>query len=444
MSKKQNSQKIIAVCLAITIGLVFGGLKCPKKGGEEEEITLEWWRVNFDDPTILKTLIGKYNETHPNVKINLKTFKYAEYEDEVINAMSASTSETNKGPDIISIHNDWLPRWQDKLVEMPASTEDHTHMNFRDYETGFVQTTVDELTSKGKIYAMTTYVDTLALFYNKDLLDAAGVAQSPATWDEFQDAVKKITKINEGEILQSGAAMGTSTNINRSTDILEAIMLQNGAKMINDDHTKATFSTTTTTGSEGEEYNSGATALEFYTDFANAAKEVYTWNLNQHYSIDAFVAGETAMMINYSFRKDTIKEKSPNLNFGISAMPQVSKNNIVNYPNYWAEAVSNKTQHKDTAWEFIEFITNKDNVKLYNEETERPVSRRDLIDNFKDDPIQGIFAEQALTARSWWKPDNRQIESIFATMIETVNLGRNTIGEALNIAVQETDQLVEE
>jgi hypothetical protein len=46
----------------------------------------------------------------------------------------------------------------------------------------------------------------------------------------------------------------------------------------------------------------------------------------------------------------------------------------------------------------------------------------------------GVFATQALTARSWFQVDNIAIETIFADMIDNVILGRLTIRKALQEA----------
>ncbi|MFC1618002.1 extracellular solute-binding protein [Patescibacteria group bacterium] len=443
--KQKYFYKLIPICLLIAVSLMFTGLECPpREKGQEEEISLEWWRVNFDNNDDLQALVSSFEQEWPNITVNVRTFTFSEYENEVVDAISASTAEENKGPDILSIHDDWLPRWQDRLLPMPESTEVFEHMSFRNYADDFVETAVDELTTEQQIYAIPLYIDTLALYYNKDLLDSAGVTRPPSNWAGFSDAVEKLTVIADGEIIQSGAAIGTSTNINRSTDILEMLMLQNGAKMINEDHDRITFNSSIA-GPAGNQINPGLIATTFYTDFANAQKEVYTWNPSQDYSIDAFVAGKTAMMFNYSFRQETLETKSPNLNYGIATVPQVDLiNNSVAYPNYWAEAVSNKTLHPHEAWSFVEHLGKYDVQLQYLELTEHPPARRDIIEEVKNEPITGIFAEQSLIARSWWKPDSGQTEVIFAKMIESINLGRSTVQEAMNVAQQSMQQLIKE
>lgn len=441
MSK--NFIKLITVILIIGVGLMFSGLSCPPgKKGQEEEIVLNWWRVNFDDSKTFKDTIDVYQEANPKTKIVVKTLTFSEYEEELVDALSASTAEENKGPDILSIQNSWLPRWQNRLLPIPKADDIYEHQTFRQFEDTFVETVVSDFSADGQIYALPLYVDTLALFYNKDLLDNAGIAKPPATWNEFSEAVQKLTKLEGGTILQSGAAIGTSTNINRSTDILELLMMQNGTQMTSPDKSKMTFNNPLQSA-DGAEINPGQIATTYYTDFANAQKDVYTWNLNQDYSIDAFVAGKTAMMFNYSFRQETLRTKSANLNYRLAPMPQIDSDQVkMNYPNYWGEAVSNKTLYPNQSWDFVEFLTNYENSKNYLETTSRPPARRDLIDEVRTDPILGLFAEQALSARNWWKPDNRQIEAIFATMIESINLGQSSVEQAMSVAQQSAQQLI--
>src|SRR6185369_16413812 len=107
-------------------------------------------------------------------------------------------------------------------------------------------------------------------------------------------------------------AIGTAKNINRSTDILALLMLQSGTQMTSQGNTSATFSRPVNNQSVGE------SALQYYTDFANPSKQLYTWNDSQHYSIDAFQEGKVAMMFNYSHTTDVLRAKSSRLNFAVA------------------------------------------------------------------------------------------------------------------------------
>jgi hypothetical protein len=67
----------------------------------------------------------------------------------------------------------------------------------------------------------------------------------------------------------------------------------------------------------------------------------------------------------------------------------------------------------------------------------------DLIDTQKYDTDLGVFAQQALTARSWFQADSVAIESIFADMIDNVILGRQTVRQALQEAESQVSVLLE-
>ncbi|MBI4385235.1 hypothetical protein HY573_00190, partial [Candidatus Parcubacteria bacterium] len=87
------------------------------------------------------------------------------------------------------------------------------------------------------------------------------------------------------------------------------------------------------------------------------------------------------------------------------------------------------------AWEFLVFASGKDAVVSYLKATQRPPARRDLIETFRSDPNLGVFAEQALTARSFYQYDSSQVEQIFADLIEAVVKREKTLNEALETAV---------
>ncbi len=395
-------------------------------GGQQESVVLEFWGV-FDNQNNFEQSIAAYEIANPNVRISYSNFSYEDYETSLISALAAGS-----GPDVWMMHNTWLPKHKDKIYPLPQEKlkgEEEPIMTFREFGDTFVDVAVQDLTDGREIYGVPLYIDTLALYYNKDIFDAEGIPQPPRNWIDFMEIVEKLTRFNdEGGIEKSAAAIGTSRNVNRSTDLLSLLMLQSGIRMVNDRLTEAEFSSPV--GGQ----NVGEIALQFYTDFADPSKRVYTWNDSMFYSIDAFFTGKTAMMFNYSHHIQTLRDKAPRFKFGVASMPQIKESETINYANYWAPTVSEFSENPVAAWKFIKYLSSSDGVIPYLNMSQRPVARRDLVEEQAFEPDLGVFSEQALSAFSWYQVDNKAIETIFADMIDDINFNKASVREALSRA----------
>ncbi|EKE19216.1 MAG: hypothetical protein ACD_9C00082G0001, partial [uncultured bacterium] len=357
-------------------------------------VNLEIWGT-FDDSLVYSEIINQYKTINPYAgEIKYKKFAADSYRQELLDALASG-----QGPDIFLINNGWLPSFENKLEPAPTPL-----MNEQDMKNNFPDVVAGDFMSNGKVYAAPLSVDSMALYYNKDMFNAAGITSPPKTWQEFKTDVKKLTVINSvGNIVQSGAAIGTGVNINRSSDLLSMLMLQNGVDLPTKKGMQAKIDEGVV-GKDGNVIQAGEQALGFFAEFAklttqtNMANPFYTWNTRQHYSVDAFAEGTVAMMFNYSWQMDEVRNKNPKLNFAVATVPQIYSDKPVNTANYWGYAVArNKVASTSAAngavvsapvsnevrtheaWQFLRFLTLKNSgmVTLYNGVTK----------NSKDFPI---------------------------------------------------------
>ena len=447
-----KSRLIFVSVAAVLIIVLIGGFLYWFKGvpHKPKEVTLTFWGV-FDDSDNYSGLIAAFKndqlmqERSPkDVAIEYRKFEYEDYEKSLRDAWSRG-----QGPDIFLIHNTWLPNYQEYITPYPQADKDD--MNFDLYKQSFMSVATYDFTRGGQIYAAPLSIDTLALYYNKDILEEyyrenpseSNILEPPTTWSDFIDRVGVVTKKDEwGNLQRAGAAMGTANNINRSTDILYLIMLQTGTQMVSDDFTKAEFAKTTT--ADGSVYNPGERSLEFYTDFANPKKKIFTWNRQKDYSIDEFAEGDVAMMLGYSYLIGSLEKKSPNLNYGIAPAPQLAQaQKPLNYANYWGLSVPRFSKDTKTAWDFIKFASERENVATYLSSTKRPTARADLVTwQEQEMPELATFIRQGLSAKSWYQANPDAIEKIFLEMIEKINYNSSTISRAINDAAKEVTNLM--
>lgn len=408
--------------------------------------TLVIWGV-VDDLTPYDEIFNSYRKIAPNISIEYRRFRLEDYESALLNALAE-----DRGPDIFMMHNTWVGKYMPKILPMPLSVKIATKtvqgtlkketvwqlnpeklVSLRQFKEEYldavskdmirntnISTDPDKKDFQDRIMGMPLSVDTLALYVNKDLLNAAGIANIPQTWDIFQEAVKRLVKLDDtSALIQAGVAMGTGANVNRSADILQAIMMQNGAEM-SKANGSPTFAVLPEKLSGERDIPPGNQAVSFYTDFANPAKDNYSWNKKMPNSLEAFTSGKVAFMLGYSYDLPTIKARAPKLNLAISKFPQIAGNPEANIANYWAWTVSKKTKSSDIAWHFVNYMHQPEQAKLYLKVVKRPAALRALLPAQLDDEDIGVFAAQVLNAQSWYRGnDAKATEDAFIKLIDT-------------------------
>ncbi|MER5687984.1 sugar ABC transporter substrate-binding protein [Streptomyces sp. NPDC002205] len=149
---------------------------------------------------------------------------------------------------------------------------------------------------KGTYYGAARTVNTLALFYNKDILNKAGL-EVPTTWAEMQESAKKLTRGNRYGIALS--AGGAEDGVYQFTPF----MWSNG----------------------GSETDLGSKQVVEALDYWKAllkdgslSKSTVNWT--QADVNDQFMAGNAAMMINGPWQVETLNTRK-GLNWGIAQIP---------------------------------------------------------------------------------------------------------------------------
>jgi len=419
---------IVLFFLLVFFGII-PGLKGPGTGsfglpGGGYETELIFWGVTeAGDTSAIQLIIEEYLKTNKNVRINYRQFDdVLSYEKTLLNSLA-----TGQAPDIFMFHSSWLPKHYDKVMPVPE-----TFLPLSQFRQLFPTVVEQNFVLNGKVYALPLYIDTLAFLYNKDIFDAKSIALMPKTWQEFQNLISQLRQINIlNQIVKPAAALGGSEkNINSASDLLNLLMLQFGSQMI-DQYGKINFG------------NQGLQALNFYLQFANPSSPYYTWNENLHYSLDSFSEGSTAIIFNYASQIPLIKAKNPYLSIGVTLTPQpAGVSQPIDYANYWGLSVSNQSRNSNLAWNFIFSATTNSQVsEIYLQAVKKPPALRSLIEKYKNDPELGVFAKQALTARSWPQPDSNVVKQTFSNMIELVLSGRLNSEQALRQAENEINEL---
>ncbi len=409
----------VALLVVVILALVFTGvIPGLRRSGGPASKPLTFWGV-FDDPQTVAEVIAA-----TGYPVTYRRFDIADYESALINALAAGT-----GPDLFMIHSSWLPKYVDKITPAPASVVSAAVVREL-YPTVVEQ----DFAPETNVYALPLYLDTLALLYNRDLFDSNGIALPPATWADFEKLIPALRRLDAGGKLElAAAAIGGARNVNRAPDLLSVLMLQAGTQMVTSDFSRAAFA-----DAQGE------SALAFYTSFANPVSPSYTWSDNFVNSLDGFAEGKVAMIFNYAYQIPTLLTKNPLLRIGVAPLPQPEQATLeVNYANYWGIAVSNRSKDLSGAWRFAASLAvTESTAQRYANRTGRLPALRTLLDRMLADGKWGVFATQALSARSWPQVDNAAVEAAFSKAITDVTGGQATVKRALDEAQATISELM--
>lgn len=341
----------------------------------KKEITLTYWGL-WEPKTIMEPILTEYKKEHPEVTINYEFQSSKDYRERLQSQLAAGS-----GPDIFRIHDTWIPMFlnQKQLAAVPEGLID-----WNDYYPVIKNT----LNVNGEYYAVPLMIDTLALFYNKELFTSAGQSP-PKNWKELIETAKKLTVFSGNTIQTAGIALGVTNNIDNWSDIYGLMMLQAKGDLANP------------IGTKSEE------VLKFYTRFYNVEK---VWDTTLSPSTYAFATGKAAMIIAPSWRVFEIQKTNPALEFETIPVPQLSEdpNQKYSWASFWVEGVSETSPNKKAAWEFLQFLSKPETLeKLYTYQSQvrlfgEPYPRKSMAGKLINEPIVGSFISQAPYAQTWY------------------------------------------
>lgn len=410
----------IGIFIACAAGIVFAILIFSGKIPIGETTTTQTLKGNI---AIWGTLPGdsvramtdQLHQTYKDVNFSYSQKKPETFQLDLVNALASGV-----GPDLVFISPAEVIQNKDRLLEIP-----YTSLPQATFQNAFTDQGSLFLTSTG-VLGLPFVVDPLVMFYNRDLVAGSFTVNPPKTWDELVALNKKVTvKDDAGKLVTETAALGTFDNITHAKEIIAALILQTGNKIVAwDPYTKKYVSKFSQADNAG---NSGvANALSFYTAFANVNDaDRYSWNGSLPMDKDQFIAGKLATYFGYASELEGIRQKNPNLNFEVSVFPQRSQGSLkATYGKMTALAVIKVSKNIPLAVAMAQQITGKDPVTQYLAyETTVIPARRDMVTLDSEDAHKTLFNKSAIIAQGFLDPDQVQTTALFKKFIDQINSG---------------------
>lgn len=354
---------------------------------------------------------------------------YIEMSADSIDANLAEALASGAGPDLIIITQEQLLSQTAKLSVIP-----YTSISERTFRTTYTPIHEMFLATEG-FYGMPIAVDPLVLYYNRTMLSAQGIPTPPTNWEAVTAMAERLTTRQQDQsIVKSAIAFGEYGNVDNARGILSLLLMQAGTT-ISDGTVERVVSTLGGT-LESTGNAPAVSALNFYTQFANPVKTVYSWNRSLPSSRQAFLAGDLAFYVGYASERALLSASNPNLDFDMAPIPQPATTVAPKtYGLGYAFAIPRASANFQGAFRTAVSLTFAAPMEAMAGAAGMAPARRELLTTTSD-RFSEVYYPAALLADGWLSPSPETTDSIFSAMIDNITTGRRDAASALISAHQ--------
>ncbi|EPN9616922.1 TPA: extracellular solute-binding protein [Enterococcus faecium] len=298
-------------------------------------------------------------------------------------------------------------------------------------ESAYDETDKAQVTYDGKIYGEPAVIETLVLYYNKDLVDTA-----PATFKDLENLSKDSRFAFESEAGKNTGFLAKWTDFYYSYGLIAGY----GGYVFGDDGTDP---------SDIGLNNAGAVeGISYATDwFQNVwPKGMQDIKSAGDFASQQFMSNKTAAIIDGPWQAQTYKEN--NINYGVAKIPTL--NNGQPYQPFgggkgWV--VSNYAKNKDLSQKWLDYVTNQENqekfFKMVNEIPANQQARETA--KAKNDELTTAVIEQYETAQAMPNiPEMGEVWTGAENLMFDAASGSKTPKESADEAVKTISEAIEQ
>jgi len=348
----------------------------------EEEVTLVFSDWHLTEPhweASLKEAFETFEAEHPNINLELDYVSYGDKDTKY-----ATEIQAGAGPDVIHLHAYSLRSFIERgfLQNLDAFIEQEGGDEFL---SAWYPQTLEMMQHEGSYYAIPGDFMSMALFYNTNLYEEAGLdpSQPPATWDEFLENAKALTRDRDSDGQIDSWGFGTIGAIDPGFELrFSPILFSHGGSYLNEDYTCSALNTP-------EAKEAFTTFVEMFTEHGVIPPGVTAQNPG---TVREQMANEQiAMLLGSGWTAPIVDSVNPDLNafevLEVADVPVKAGTDPEFTTTAWlsAWAINPNTEHPEEAWELIRFITAKEQEQKWFEDARVTSARIDVSEEY--DPL---------------------------------------------------------
>jgi len=301
---------------------------------------IQWWEPEL--PTgALRGIMDDFEAQNPGITVSLVSGPYSATRDQIVVGAASGTLS-----DVVGLDGAWV----NDLAKQGAIAPMDDLMQASGFNADEVAAIIS-LDGNSYMFPVASFV--YPVFVNLDMLEQAGVENPPSSRSEFMAAARKLTNPDEN---QYGWVLPLSLQAPNGiqNDVMSWVWASGKSMMANGrpDLTNADVVGT----------------LEYIQSmYDDGLISPGTFAKKEQDKVEEFVNGRVGMMISSLAHINLIRDRHPELNFGITALPATDGYDGPRGLPYasWGIGISQHSENKEAAFKLVQYLMSTDvNAKL--------------------------------------------------------------------------------
>ncbi len=301
----------------------------------DEPVTLEfaqWWEPELPAGEF-RALMDEFEAQNPGVTVELISGPYSSTQDQIVAGAATGTLA-----DVLGLDGAWVSDFvnQGALASLSDLMEE---AGYDDSELA-AQVQLD-----GSTYMIPVVNFVYPVFVNLDLMEEAGIAEPPATRDAFAEAATQMTDA-ESNVYGWVLPLSLEQPNGIQNDVMSWVWASGGSMLAD--------------GQPNLEGNEDVrSAMEYIKGLYDAGVVAPgSFSMREQDKVEEFTNGRVGMMVDSLAHITLIRERNPDLNFAITALPAVEGFDGPRGLPYasWGIGVAENSEHKAEAFRLVEFL----------------------------------------------------------------------------------------
>jgi multiple sugar transport system substrate-binding protein len=298
---------------------------------DKVEIRYGMWDRNQLPAT--EEIIKNFEAQNPDIDVEIELTPYKQYFVKLNAAASGGVT-----PDVFWMNMPNFSTYAKHGLLAPIDTYlEGSKTNIND----FVQSSVQAYNANGNQYGIPRDIDSIAVWYNKELFDKAGVAYptNDWSWEDMKEKAAKIKTATDDSIypIMMNLTDGQETYFN--------LILQSGTEIVADNKKSTNVAS-----------QDAITTYKKVQELMNKGLLPNAQQISELSMSELFQSGRAAIAYSGSWNSlpfSTNQKISDHI--GVVTMPKIKRHAGVSHS--LAHVMSNNTDHKEEAWRFIEYLS---------------------------------------------------------------------------------------